>query len=111
MKKQVHTLVVSVIFVLAVFPLRSKENSRFTALQVSTINNKSELGTYQIQMVNSRLQPYIPGDIDEIVRKNRKKNERVYVKLDNNIRIMILSESEISSPNFKPLKQIEHVEE
>jgi hypothetical protein len=73
--------------------------------------SKTELGKYQIQIVNSRLQPYIPGDIDEIVFNNRKENERVYISLSDIIRIMILSKQEISSADFKPIEQIAHVEE
>jgi len=68
-------------------------------------------GTWQIQVVNSRNQPYIPGNIDEIVRENRKKNEVVYIKLDDYIRIKILSADEISSAGFKPLEKVVHIEE
>ena len=68
-------------------------------------------GTWQIQVVNSRNQPYIPGNINEIVKENRKKSEVVYIKLDDYIRIKILSEDEISSAGFRPLEKVVHIEE
>lgn len=68
-------------------------------------------GTWQIQVVNSRNQPYIPGNIDEIVRENRKQSEVVYIRLDDNVRIKILSQDEISASGFKPLEKVIHIEE
>ncbi|MFZ5554079.1 MAG: hypothetical protein ACOZCO_13265 [Bacteroidota bacterium] len=68
-------------------------------------------GTWQIQVVNSRNQPYIPGNINEIVREKRKKTEVVYIWLDANIRIKILPEDEIKSAGFRPLEKVVHIEE
>jgi hypothetical protein len=68
-------------------------------------------GTYQIQVVNNRNQPFIPANINQIVIEHRKQNETVYYPLDNVVRIKILSRKEISAPGFQPLKQIEHVGE
>lgn len=70
---------------------------------------QSQFGTYQVQVVNSRLMPNIPGDIDQIASEKRKKSERVYIQLDPNIRIMILSEDEIKSETFKPLPLVAHL--
>jgi hypothetical protein len=70
---------------------------------------ESQKGTYQVQVVNSRLMPNIPGDIDRIASERRKKSERVYIQLDANIRIMILSEDDIKSTTFKPLPLVAHI--
>lgn len=66
-------------------------------------------GTYQVQVVNSRLLPNIPGNIEALAREKRKKSERVYIQLDANIRIMILSEDEIKQKEFKPLPLVAHI--
>ena len=73
--------------------------------------NDNHDGTWQIQVLNSRNHPYIPGDIDTIINDNRKNTETVYIWLDANIRIKILSLQEISNPNFIPLEKIVHIEE
>lgn len=70
---------------------------------------QSQVGTYQVQVINSRLMPNIPGDIERIASEKRKKSERVYVQLDANIRIMILSEDEIKNATFKPLPLVAHI--
>ncbi len=66
-------------------------------------------GTYQIQVVNSRNQPNIPGNIKQLVLENRATNEVKYVTLGTEVRIMILPTSEITKPDFKPIKMIAHV--
>ena len=68
-------------------------------------------GTYQIQVVNSRNEPFIPGNINQLVIEHRKENETVYYPIDNVVRIKILSRKEITSAGFQPIKQIEHVSE
>lgn len=70
---------------------------------------QSQVGTYQVQVINSRLMPNIPGDIERIASEKRKKSERVYVQLDANIRIMILSEEEIKNATFKPIPLVAHI--
>jgi hypothetical protein len=68
-------------------------------------------GTYQIQVVNNRNEPFIPGNINQLVLDHRKDEETVYYRLDDIVRIKILSRKEITSPAFQPLKQVEHVAE
>lgn len=68
-------------------------------------------GTYQIQVINSRNEPFIPANIEEIVKKNRKKDQIVYYKIADDVRVLILPEVTINSTDFKPLDQIAHIEE
>lgn len=63
-------------------------------------------GTFQIQVKNMRQKPNIPFNIDELIEKNRKQNETVYVPLGSEVRLKILSVDEIKSNNFKKLDLI-----
>jgi hypothetical protein len=82
-----------------------------TTFSQTTEKTDSVSGTYQIQVVNNRYEPFIPGNIDQIVIENRKETETVYYPLDNIVRIKILSRKEITSKDFQPLKQTAHVSE
>lgn len=73
----------------------------------SMVNNGFD-GTFQIEIHNIRLQPNIPGNINEIVSNNRSDSETVYYPLDQNIRIRIPSRNEISDPNFQKLDLIKY---
>ncbi len=66
-------------------------------------------GTYQIQVVNSRDQPYIPTNLKQLVLENRDAKDVKYVTLGTEVRLMILPLSEITKPDFKPIKMIAHV--
>lgn len=66
-------------------------------------------GTYQIQVVNSRDQPYIPTNLKQLVLDNRDAKDVKYVTLGTEVRLMILPLSEITKPDFKPIKMIAHV--
>ncbi len=68
-------------------------------------------GTYQIQVVNSRNQPLIPTNLNQIVISNRDKNEVKYVKLGTEVRLKILPLTEINKSNFTPLPKIGYVTE
>ncbi len=68
-------------------------------------------GTWQIQVVNSRSQPFIPGNINELVAENRHASEVVYVQLGTEVRLKILSLSEINRPQFIPVEKIKFITE
>ncbi len=68
-------------------------------------------GTYQIQVLNTRDQPFIPFNIGEIVINNRKQDEIFYYQLSDNVRIKILPINQVNSNEYKPLSQIEHIQE
>ena len=84
----------------------SAQNSESTTTQ-----NFSTEGTWQVQVVNSRSQPFIPGNIQEVVAENRHATETVYVQLGTEVRLMILPLAEISKPEFMPLEKIAHITE
>lgn len=73
--------------------------------------NSSSEGTWQIQVVNSRNQPFIPGNIDEIVADKRHASEVVYVQLGTAVRLKILPVSEINRIQFIPLEKIKFITE
>ena len=67
-------------------------------------------GTYQIEVHNTRANPFIPNNLESLVRENRKANQISYVRLGENVRLKILPESEINRPGFTPpAKEIVHI--
>jgi hypothetical protein len=66
-------------------------------------------GTYQIQVIESRNKPYIPGNLTELVLNNRHATERKYIKLGSEVRLMVLPLSEINSPGFRAIEPIAQV--
>ena len=84
---------------------------RVSAQNTETISqqNSSAEGTWQIQVLNSRNQAFIPGNINELVAENRHASEVVYVQLGTEVRLKILSLSEINRPQFIPLEKIKFI--
>lgn len=78
---------------------------------ISTQTNTVIVGTWQIQVINSRNQPYIPGNIIELVTENRKADEVMYMQLGTEVRLKILPLVEINRPGFIPLEKIVHITE
>ena len=66
-------------------------------------------GTYQLQMIRSRNQPYFPANLDKIVTDNRDATQVKYVSLGTEVRLKILPLSEINAPGFKPLPKVGYV--
>jgi len=73
------------------------------------LKEKEIEGTYQIQVINSRANPFIPGNLKEIIQKNRSQSETIYVSLGTMVRLKILSENEIKRTDFVPLQKIKHI--
>lgn len=84
----------------------SAQNSQLTAQS----NNTSD-GTWQVQVINSRSQPFIPGNIHSLVAENRHATETVYVQLGTEVRLKIVSLSETTKPEFIALEKIVHITE
>jgi hypothetical protein len=82
-------------------------------LQAKLIREKwnREVGTFQVQVVNSRVKPQVNAVLVEEILAKRKKDEIVYIPLMENVRIMVLSESQIKSPDFKPLELFNYIQE
>ena len=73
--------------------------------------NTAAEGTFQIQVINSRSQPIIPANINELVTANRNATEIVYVQLGTDVRLKILPLSEINRPEFTRLEKVKHFTE
>ena len=69
------------------------------------------LGTFQIQVVNSRIKPVIGVEIIEKIESERKENETVYIAVRENVRIMVLSKKEILKADFAKIPYFQYVQE
>ena len=61
---------------------------------------KEAEGTYQIQIIDSRQYPEVTPQMIREIEKNRDKNKEVVIRYMPDIRIIILPESVINSPDF-----------
>ncbi|MES2544652.1 MAG: hypothetical protein V4548_07195 [Bacteroidota bacterium] len=68
-------------------------------------------GTYQFEMINTRNQPYIPGNLKEIILEKRDPNKIVYVQLGTEVRLKIMPLIEIKKADYKPLPIIIYITE
>ncbi len=68
-------------------------------------------GTYQIQVINTRDQPCIPANLNQLVIDNRHATDIVYLNLGSSVRLKIIPISEITKADFKPLEKIVHITE
>jgi hypothetical protein len=100
----------SVVAFFAAFNLFSQEYSPQQTTENAIIETSTE-GTYQLQVINSRGNPYFPANLDEIVRANRKKDEPAYVWLGSNVRLKILPLSEIKASGFARPEKIVYINE
>lgn len=66
-------------------------------------------GTYQIQMIDTRVLPAVELSIYSIIQEQRSSKNVVYHYLNSNTRIMILSFETIETPNFKSLDRIAYI--
>lgn len=90
-------------------PSRSPEEQKvFDALNQRW--NKA-LGTFQIQVVNSRINPTVGVEIIEKIEASRKEAEIVYISLRENVRIMILPIREIQKVDFVKIPYFQYVQE
>ncbi len=98
---------------LIIFLFISSGLSGLSAQNSGTVlqQNSTAEGSWQIQVINSRNQPFIPGNINELVAEKRHASETVYVQLGTEVRLKILSLSEINRPQFIPLEKIKFVTE
>jgi len=70
-----------------------------------------EVGTFQVQIVNSRIKPQVQASIIDKILALRTQTERVYLPLMDNVRIMILPEEEIKRSDFKALELFKYLQE
>lgn len=96
--------------IISCFAIAQQEPSKEKKSELNSQQKKLE-GTYQIQVINSRNNPFIPANIDEIVTSNRKEDVITYYKISENVRIKILPQNIIDKKDFTPLELIQHIEE
>lgn len=84
-------------------------NKGFSQVKSSPNIDSNIEGTYQIQVIGTRAQPNIPGNLKEIVQKNRNATQVKYVSLGSVVKLKILPFSQINSSSFKPLTSIAHI--
>jgi hypothetical protein len=97
------------LFFCGLFSLLTQSLCAQSANTSVTTTDTSFYGTYQLQVIDSRNQPYIPGNIKQMVLENRPVDQVKYISLGPEVRLMILPLSEIKKPGFQPIKQVGHV--
>ena len=65
-------------------------------------------GTYQFQVINSREKPAIGATYMDSIQNKRQQNDKAYLWLSKNVRIMILPYTVINKPGFTPLESIKY---
>ncbi len=68
-------------------------------------------GTFQIQIVNSRINPQVDVAVIEEIEKLRKQEEIVYLPFRDDVRIMILPITMMQSAEFKKLETYKYITE
>jgi hypothetical protein len=90
-------------------PSRTPEEQKvFDALNQRWNN---ALGTFQIQVVNSRINPIIGVEIIEKIETERKETETVYIAVRDNVRIMVLPNKEIQKADFVKIPYFQYIQE
>lgn len=85
---------------------KEKQDDKKPAPQENDISKTYAFdGTYQLEIINTRYMPVLPGNLMNIIRDNRHETNTVYVQINNMLRVKILPKSEINSPGFQPLKE------
>jgi len=93
----------------AVNPSRTLEEQKvFDALNKRW---NDALGTFQIQVVNSRINPTVSVEFIEKIESERKETEIVYIPIRENVRIMVLPHREIQKADFVKIPYFQYVQE
>jgi hypothetical protein len=90
-------------------PSRTAEEQKY----FDDLNKKwnAALGTFQIQVVNSRINPQISVEIIEKIEAARSEDEVVYIPVRAQIRIMVLPKKQILKKDFVKISHFEYVSE
>lgn len=67
------------------------------------------MGTYQIEMIDTRSLPSFPAELLLIIEEKREEDRIVYHKVSDNMRIKILPKSLINAENFEPVERINYI--
>lgn len=90
----------------------NKTKESYSEKEMSEIRDQwnSSLGSFQIQIVNSRRNPQINVLLILEIEKNRKEDDISYLQLEDDIRVMILPKSTIQK-EYTHLKTFEYINE
>jgi hypothetical protein len=99
MEKKIFFMIV---FLLVSFFAFSQEKNQKKEVTIEEKLQKYE-GTFQIQVVNPRLKPAIPYNIDELIENNRSQNEVKYLQLGTQVRLMILPKNHVKGKSKLPM--------
>lgn len=67
------------------------------------------MGTYQIEMIDTRSLPSFPAELLILIEEKRDENRIIYHKVSHMMRIKILPKSMIKAKNFKPVERISYI--
>lgn len=71
--------------------------------------SKKLMGTYQIQMIDTRTLPSFPAELLLLIEEKRDENHVIYHNVSDNMRIKILPKSMINAEKFTPIERIRHI--
>lgn len=66
------------------------------------------LGSFQFQIIDSRINPVIPSSVITLIEENRLENKINLIDYKENIKILILPKSELTK-NYKKLEHIKYI--
>jgi hypothetical protein len=102
------------IFFLVLFPILGTAQSDLSEEEVQELKSlRKELkGTYQIQVIGSRVKPAIPLALYRTIDEKREPQEVVYHEMSDRMRVKILPEKQIESSDFERVEErIVHISE
>ena len=84
-------------------------NSVFSQSDKASIENnnnkKAKVGTYQIIIKSTKMEPVFSDETFIIIESNRKENDNVTIVLSQYVDVFIPSRKVIKSKTFKPLTE------
>jgi hypothetical protein len=93
--------------------VKNSQNTEQDEARMAELREKwnNALGTFQIQIVNSRVMPMVDISIIEKIESSRKLDEVVYIPIMENVRIMVLPLNLIRASNFVSLELFTYISE
>lgn len=107
MKKTVIFLFLCLLSSGSIFSQSESANNQKSQSEIEKHNNElsekwdKALGSFQFQIINSRINPQVHVSIIEQIEKNRLEDKVNYIKYTDDIRIMILPSSDLKKEYTK----------
>jgi hypothetical protein len=109
--KMIYNNIICVLIIISTISFNSF--SQDTEISKDSINYsvlaEKLLGTYQIQMIDTRSLPSFPAELLIIIEEKREDDSIVYHKVSDTMRIKILSKLTINAENFEPVERITYI--